>query len=473
MSLSSALSGALSGLQVASRRAATVSDNVAGAGQPGYGRRTVETTPIAPGIPGMRSTVVRHEDAVALALHREAAGAAGGAGVAQAFWSDLDAALGDPDDPAGLAAALHAMEGALVDAAAQPASAERLRAVAEAVERVAGKIAGTAEAVADRRQGAEDRIVAEVAQLNEDLEAVAGLNTRIAKLGAGGAATAALEDQRSVVLSRISGAVAIEVLPRDFGAVAVISKGGQVLLDGGARPVSFEPAPQVLPHLRNGAGLNGLEVRGHPAPADGGHGHMGGGRLAALFALRDGDAVAAQDQLDGLAGELVARFSDPAAVGPLGAGEGGLFVDREAGAVPPPEPEGLAARLAINPLVASGDPSGHWRLRDGLGAAATPDPATPPGLLHGILDAFAARDPRDVPAMAADLKSAWSAQRGRADGAVARAGAAAAAAEERAAASGVDIDAEMRRLIEIEQHYAASARVMSVAGEMMDRLTRI
>jgi len=39
--------------------------------------------------------------------------------------------------------------------------------------------------------------------------------------------------------------------------------------------------------------------------------------------------------------------------------------------------------------------------------------------------------------------------------------------------SGVDTDAELQRLLKIEQIYAANARVISIAGELLEELMRI
>ena len=74
MSLSSALGAAMSGLDIAARRAAVVADNVAGAGRPGFGRRALAVTTPSPHLPGARAVVLRETDAVATALRRGADG---------------------------------------------------------------------------------------------------------------------------------------------------------------------------------------------------------------------------------------------------------------------------------------------------------------------------------------------------------------------------------------------------------------
>ena len=475
MSLTSALSSAITGLSTASKRAATVSSNVTGAGQDGYARRSLEVTPISPYVTGVRTDVVRHEDAATTAIRREAGGDVAGAGVRAGFWADIDTSLGDPGDPDALSTHLARLEAALVDASAQPGSPQRLAAVLEAADGVAAKVASASDAVQAARQGAEDAIVKEVGALNDNLEQIARLNTQIARVRAGSGDAATLEDQRGVLLTQVAETVGIHVLKRDFGAVAIVSKGGAVLIDGRAYEVEFTPAVQVTADRFLGTGLNALTMEGRPLNGTGGAGSLGGGRLGALFALRDTDAPAAQGQVDAMAAELMDRFAEPA-VPPAAARS--LFVDAD----PLAGPDGLASRLAIDPAVAPSNPAGHWRLRDGLSAAA-PDPAAPAGRLPVMLDAFTIRaapvDPalgtgtRDLVGIAADLKSALSFAHGQSETVLGRAQAGAAAARERDAISGVDIDEEMRRLIEIEQSYAAAARVVEAVDEMMDRLTRI
>jgi len=83
MSISSALSNALSGLSANARIAQVISANVANAQTPGYAPRAIELATRGQGHAGGVSVlgVVRHVDAGLLADRRSADGALAGAGV--------------------------------------------------------------------------------------------------------------------------------------------------------------------------------------------------------------------------------------------------------------------------------------------------------------------------------------------------------------------------------------------------------
>jgi len=475
MSLTSALSSALTGLQVSSRRAQVVSQNVANAGRDGYGARELEVTPISPKIPGLRTSIVRTEDAAAMSLRREAHGQATMAGDAAGLWGGVERVLGVPGDAEGLAGRVAAFEARLIEASSNPSSTVSLDAVRDAAARIVDTFNDASGSIRAARQGAEDGIVAEVDALNDSLATIAELNGQIAKQGAIGGDTAALEDQRSLAIDRVASSVRVEILQRDFGAVAIVSHDGQILLDGRPAEITFAPAVQVTPDRTVGAGLGTIEVNGRPVSTDGGPGSLGGGRLAGLFEARDIAGPEAQDGLDALAEEFIARFSAPGADPTLAPGDPGLFT--AAGTGP-----GTASRLSLNPLVAASGANETWRIRDGLGAAA-PAPTASVGNLNAHLftmqdrqapaDPILGTAPRDITGLVLAATSEVSASAGRYRDIQDRATIRLAAAQEQVAASGVDIDEQMRRLIEIEQSYAAAARVTEAVGDMMDRLTRI
>jgi flagellar hook-associated protein 1 FlgK len=474
MSLSASLNAALVGLDVASRRAQTVSENVANVGREGFGRRELALEPISPALNGLRTTIQRTEASGAVALRREAGGQDAANRELLSFWAGVEAALGVPGEGSSLADRLAALEARLIDASSRPESTDALAQVSRALSDVANGINTASEQVQASRQQSEDKIVATVAQLNDDLAAVQDLNTRIQKQSAAGSETARLEDQRALALDRIADAVGIRVLPRDFGMVAIISESGQILLDGKAKEISFTPAVEVTPDRFLGLGLNSLEIDGRAVPISG-PASLSGGRLEGLFQTRDTEAPEAQAKLDALATELVARFSGPTVDPTLAIGEQGLFVDAGAG-------EGAASRFSVNSLVDLNVTGEVWRIRDGLNAVA-PDPVTPATTLNSLLDTLGNRsvpsDPilgtssRNTLALTLDVSSTVSSRNGYFADQSERAAALLRSADEGLADSAVDIDEEMRRLIEIEQSYAAAARVVEVVDEMMDRLSRL
>jgi flagellar hook-associated protein 1 FlgK len=197
------------------------------------------------------------------------------------------------------------------------------------------------------------------------------------------------------------------------------------------------------------------------------------------------------DKLDQLARDLIVRFQNlpgyatDDGTGPPPAPLTGLFTDRDArydetdAAL-----TGLAGRIRANPAIdprAGGDPTrlraGDWpgALARGPGAAPFPTAA---------FDAFrAARTPDPMFGVAgartaADLASEFmattesAAARAEADSAFLEGSALALRAEEKTATA-VDTDAELKSLLAIEKAYAANARVLQTADDMLRRILEI
>lgn len=480
MSLTSSLNSALAGLDLTSRRADIVARNVANSDAPGYARRGLEGSGRA-GLPGSGVSVARLVDPRLTQLRREAQSREAGSAVVQTFGADLDAALGDPDQAGSLQDALGRFDAALVSAAADPNAPTRLGEIASAADALAARLNGIDGVIQDGRQKADTDIGRAVDQLNADLGQVERLNTDIRRLAAGGHDTADLVDRRTLVVDRISTTVPVRELLRDNGSVALVSEGGLLLLDGRPVTVGFAPRAPITAAMSVPIQLSGLTVNGRDALTAGTASGIRGGALEALFALRDVIAPDATALLDGVAAELIGRFEAQAVDDTVAPGSPGLFTD-DGAPFSLTAPKGLAGRIAVNDAVAVDRPEGHWRLRDGLGAtgpgsggdaalllrygAAFARSATP--LVAG-LPAVAA----DVPGHAAGLRSLVSAARVEADDRLAYHRSLAEDRGERRDGGGVDIDAEMRRLVELEQAYAANARVMQAVADMMNRLTEL
>ncbi|MEM7487800.1 MAG: flagellar basal body rod C-terminal domain-containing protein [Pseudomonadota bacterium] len=481
MSLSSAMSTAVVGLTLTSKRADAVADNVANADRPGYARRSVTSTSNGPGLPPGRTAIDRAVDPRLVQLRREAEARAGHASVESGFQVAFDAALGDPDQPGSLQDRLAQLDAALVGAATNPSSEVALTQVAHAAADIANKIGEIAEVVVRERQAADTRIGTAVEQLNADLAEVERLNADIIRHGANDKAAADLLDRRTVVVDRISTQIPVRVLPRDNDAIALVSEGGQILLDGRPAEIEFTPSPFIVPGMVHPTNLSGLTINGRDLASHGASSTIGGGTLSALFDLRDEVAPDATAKLDGFAQELIARFSDPLVDPSLTATDPGLFTDA-GGVLGAPVAPGLAGRLALNPAIDPSDASTLWRLRDGL-AAVAPAPIAGAGTLAGFSSAIhgvatptspaLSQTPGSLVGIAAALKSAVSSDRVRTESLAQETQAEANDRGDLRDGGGVDIDAEMQHLLRIEQTYAANARLIQAAGEMMDRLTEL
>lgn len=479
MSISSALSNALSGLTASSAQAQVVSANIANALTPGYAARTVELSARAAGGSGgvMVQGVVRDVDPALLSARRGADADLAGIEVMAGFQADLEQMVGSPDQPDSLTGRLAALEAGLVTAAAAPEDETRLQAVVQQAGALADKLNDMSREIQQSRSEAETAIEQAVSDANAHLREVHALNLRIADAASSGRSTAGFEDQRRVVLDQLAELVPFRLATRDNGAVAVYSTDGAVLLDSRPAELGFDASNAVAPHMtvENGL-LNGLTLNGRAiAPPS------GGGRIAGLFELRDEMATDAQAQLDALARDLVERMQDPTLDPTRAPGDAGLFTD--AGAVFDPANEtGLAQRIALNVQVDPDAGGAVWRLRDGLYAGA-PGDAGQASLLHDLSAAFDRRGAlasgdlgateRSFSGHAATLVSRIGQDRLSLDQNMASTAAQQAGLLEAEQAMGVDTDAEMQRLLLIEQAYTANARVIDVIGGLIDELLGI
>ena len=475
MSLTATLASAAAGLDLSARRAALVAENVANADRPGYAARRLAVDGRV-GAPGDAARVQREGDPGLRQLRRDAEAHATAATEIADFHARIDRLVGAPGDAGSLTDRLARLHGALSVAASHPNQDVHLDAAADAAAGLADKLAGIGGAILSERQAAEDAIAGAAVEIDGALREAASLNVEIRRVAASGGDPSDLMDRRSVVVDTIARIVPVRVLARPHDAVALVTRDGDILLDGRVAEVSFDRTALVAADHRAPADLAGLSIDGRPMATPKAE---DGGRLAALFALRDRDSVEAMDRFDAVAAELIARSADPSIDPGRGPGLPGLFTDA-GGPLDPARLPGLSARLAVDPGVDARSGGASWRLRDGLGATS-PDPAAHPELILRLDAALADRRPPatglGAPASLDEVMAAAAAATaaGRI-GAEDRAAAAKASAATRAAAgdgAAVDVDAEMRRLLEIEQAYAANARVIQAVGAMMERLTEI
>ncbi len=328
------------------------------------------------------------------------------------------------------------------------------------------------------RSRADKQISTEVDALNIALRQVEELNTKItANLVRNGGA-ASMMDQRQAILDRIGSIVPMRVLPRDHGNIAIYSEGGAVLLDGSAVHIEFTPQNTVTAYQTVAAGtLSGLSINGQEQRISA----LAGGSLSGAFSVRDDYGVDAQSKLDALARDMVERFQDAGVDATRAAGDPGLFTDLGA-ALDPADEVGISSRMRLSEAVDTNAGGAVWRLRDGLGAA-TPGPVGDAGLINDLHAAL--ETPRNFTTGAfgagrfgaGDLLSAFSgklaASRSNVETELSFASARLTELTEQQLSEGVDTDQELQNLLMLEQAYAANARVIKAADDMIETLMRI
>jgi len=312
MSITSALSSALTGLTATSRQAETVASNVANATTPGYARREVSLSALSLGGSGQGVSIkgiTRQVDRFLIDDRRVAQAAAGNRDVRAAFLKQMEKVFGDPTDPGSLSARIAAFDTALMEAASRPESEARLATVADTARLLAQTLNTASDAVQAERLRADGRIATTVDDLNTALRQVRELNSQIRSFSGAGRDVSALLDQRQQIVDGIAAIVPIREVEREHGQIALMTTGGAVLLDGRESVFEFTPVHTLVPEMTQASGgLSGLTLNGRPMATTGETSLVLGGSLAGLFAVRDELAVQGQARLDAVARDLVERF---------------------------------------------------------------------------------------------------------------------------------------------------------------------
>ncbi|MCW1954561.1 MAG: flagellar hook-associated protein FlgK [Roseobacter sp.] len=477
MSLSGALSNAISGLTAATRSAQIVSSNLANSMTEGYGRRDVEL--LSQDARGGGVTVlgtVRHRQPALVAEMRDANSNQAAQQNLANFQTKLEQLVGTPDEASSLTARMARFEAALVSAISRPDLAGRLDQVVREAGSVAEALNTASQGLQEMRVAADRQIHSAVERLNTKLSQVQELNVQIAGGSTAKRDVSALVDHRESLITEIASLVPVKEMHRPNQGIALYTQRGALLLDGAAAEFSFTNAHTIVPHMTLDAGhLSGLSLNGVEISVNHQTGPLRGGELAALFQVRDDLAVNAQSELDALARDLTERLQAPGLDPTLASGSPGLFTD--AGAHFDASNEvGMAGRISVNPIVDPDQGGASWRLRDGFGAA-TLGSVGDASLLKAFSTAFnasrnlASGDFMGQSASASDLASLvtgkFGAQRLSTEQNLTFAAVRAEETKQFLLNDGVDSDQEMQKLMQIEQAYAANARVLQTVDDMM------
>ncbi len=480
MSLSLAMSSALSGISVTSRATQLVADNIANQQTEGYGVRSLDQSARALGGTGsgvQATGIHRNTDPALIAEQRNATSRLAGHAQLSDFWNRIESAIGLPGEPGSLSHSFDTLELALSNAATAPDSTAHLTQIAQAARDISSGFGSIQNTLQQTRASADAAIGRDVAELNESLAEVARLNRDIQRQTLTGGAPQALMDNRQAVIDKIAQIVPVTEIARGDGRVALMAKSGAMLVDSDAATFSFSTTPGMSPKdtIEDGP-LSGLTLDGKPVPPQ--SDLFANGRLGAAFSIRDTLAPDMQGALDDLAADIIGRFMQ-AEADQTGSTEFGLFA-LDSGATWPPDTPGLAGRMALNPLVDPAAGGELARLRSGIHATDPTfilDNTYLSRLRDTMADVTLLSDPntpgRTASGHAADLISVVGTARLDAETRNSSSSARHAALEEGLAARGVDSDAELSKLLLLEQAYGANARVLASIDAMLRRILEI
>lgn len=448
--MSDLLSIGSSGVSAYRSALAAIGENVANAETPGYSRREVnlrQATNAGSQSPIYReallfsgveaNSIERAWDAFRAADARYSAAAASRAETRKQWLTAAETALAD--GPTGVGSLLGNFFNAAVSASATPDERLGRAAILQALEQAAGAIRTTAESLTRVAEGISQSAYLDVQGLNDELEALAKVNTALRQAAKGGTAIAAMLDERDRLVDAIAKRIDVTVAVAENGTVALtLARATGVAL--------IDPTSRALVTLTEAAdGRLSLELQANgttvPLPAT-------GGSLAALVDVAASTADKRRE-LDSIAADFAADLNAWSSQGVDQNGNPGVDL--------------LAITTgAISLRVLTSDPA--------TVAAASAD-GTPNGNLLALtsLRADGGAETRWA-AMVAAQSQALAAARSEADAAAIRRDNSFAARDE---ITGIDLDREAAELVRFQQAYNGAAKVLQIARETIQAIMDI
>ena len=498
MSIDAALLIARSGLLHTQRALSNAADNVANAETEGYTRKRLPTASVNADGQGMGVLSIgplRDVDtALVNEIHKRKSELAA-AEVRDSVLARINEAHGDPAKAQGLGDLVGKLRNAFIELRYDPSQVVKQQAVVlNAAQNLTQRFNDLSRNVGEVRQAAHDGIVQEIKQVNATLRELAVLTRDVMARQGSGAPTADLNDKRDLALGRLSASMGVKAVWQENGGLLLLGAGG-ISIPLSETGDAFAVPDAVIgsnSFYGTGGSIPGITLSGFDVTLQ-----MKGGRLGEYLQLRDQTLPRYQAELDIAVVEIADRFEE----------EGlRLFTD-STGAVPDPDlgyaapgstQIGFAGRIQVNPAVRSevrllrdgthdtggftknpvGGPAGFTLLIDRILDNSFGETRSNGGSWGGFATTGLGPDgklsspfgsPRTIEDYAMMVTGLQTSDSGAAASALETSKQLSQGLEARfTRQSRVNVDSEMASLIQLQNAYAANARVMSTAQTMWE-----
>jgi flagellar hook-associated protein 1 len=325
MSLSQALSIAMSGLRANQLALSLTSSNVANSDTPGYIRKTVNQIQTSSGSIGAGVSVTGVNRELDLYLQQQIRTEQSGASYADlrsSILSSLQSIYGTPGGTGTLETAFNNLVTAVQGLSTSSDSQSARIGVLNAAQSLTQQLNSMSGGIQSLRSQAESGINSAVNTANTAMQQIVNLNTQLASGDTTDAAAAALKDQRDQYVDQLSQLMDIRVIDSGNNQIQVFTNSGVQLVGAEASTLSFNPQGTVTPntqwdadptksnlgtlmvHFPNGGSLNLIQTNS-----------IRSGTIAGYLELRDKTLVQAQTQLDQFAANMSSLLSDKTTAG--------------------------------------------------------------------------------------------------------------------------------------------------------------
>lgn len=347
MDLSTATRVAQSALATVSAESNAVSRNIAGANSSGtFTQKIANVVTTQDGGTEVISVTNAQNQALFNSVLSATSGSAAQTAVAAGL-TTLQTTIGQPGSDTSPAEKLNDLTDALQQYEASPSSTSLAAAAVTAAQNLASTLNSASATVQQVREQADSDMASSVSTINSLLTQFQSVNQQIVAGTAAGNDVTDLEDTRSTILTQLSQQIGITTTTAPNGDMSIYTDSGVTLFTGGiASSVTFQPTTTYTASTTgNAVYIDGVPVTGSSATMP-----IQSGTLAGLANLRDNVAVTYQAQLDATAGSLIATFAETDPTNPSST-LAGLFTNAGSTALPSGNDTGLASQITVNSAV--------------------------------------------------------------------------------------------------------------------------
>jgi flagellar hook-associated protein 1 len=325
MSLSSALSIAMSGLTANQAGLAIVSSNIANANTPGYVSQSVNqieapTDGVGTGV--QVAGITRSLNSYVQSQLRTETSGGGYADQISNVLTQLQNVYGTPGGQGTLETAFSNLTTAVQALSANSGSSSAQSAIVTAAQNMAQQLNATTQGIQALRTNVQQDISTSVATANTAMTQIANLNTQLQGMNPTDPGTATLEDQRDTAINQLSQLMDVRVSTDANNQVSIYTNSGVELVGTQASTLSFN-GPSTLSAssiystnpTQNGVGTITLTSPSGATVDLNATNAISSGQIAADIQLRDKTLVQAQTQVDQLAASMSSALSDTTTAG--------------------------------------------------------------------------------------------------------------------------------------------------------------
>ncbi len=320
MSLSQALSTALTGLRTTQAGLALVASNVANAQTPGYIRKTLVQAPLVAGNNGGGVRVAAVSRELDLYVERQLRVELSGGGFATTranFYQRLQQLYGAPGSDSALETVFNNFTNAVQGLVTSPDATANRSAVLSSAQVLAQQLNSVSGDIQALRGDAESGLADAVTSANDALQKIATINRQLANSTGASGAEATLQDQRDLYVNQLSDLMDIRVVVGEHNEYKVFTNSGIQLVGAEPTQLVFNAQGTMSPFSQYSADRNQSTLSTLSLQSSNGatidliaNDAIRSGKIAALIDMRDNVLTQAQDQLDAMAAAMAHALSD-------------------------------------------------------------------------------------------------------------------------------------------------------------------